>query len=215
MNDDNKKPPLIDQIDWAYIQTRLINGLSHLAVFMKNPVEGIKKAPAWDWPTAVIVSSVVSAVTGILNGIVDGNILGIITGFILKPFYGVIISGIIAGVLYYACMFLLNATLEFKKLFIIVILAFVPGQILSILTPLFKPVHIAATMVTAYLTIVGLSDNFLLDRKRVTKIIGILAGAYILIFTLGYLQQLSHSPSKARGFSPETLDQIARELESK
>jgi hypothetical protein len=107
-----------------------------LPTFLKNPLEQMKRVPSWDWPTVIILEILLSATTSVIGGILSRHWrwLAIVGGLIIGPLMGLIVSAFITAVLYYSCLFILKTELEIRKIFIVVVLAEIPWQILGILT---------------------------------------------------------------------------------
>ncbi len=198
--------------NWDSIRGRIKEILKFLPAFLKNPVEGIKRVPSWDWPTVILLEILFSATTGFLTGIVARHFLSVLAGLILAPIVGLILSAIISGLLYYACLFILRTEVEFRRVFVIVVLAKIPSQILSILTPLIKFITFGSIIVTALLLIVGISENFILERKRVSQIVGVAAGFALLYWLYTMVLDVTTNRIKVQDYTPDSLSQIHKEL---
>jgi hypothetical protein len=212
--DEHQPPPSHDSKFWAWknIKVRAKEIILFLPEYLRNPVEGIKHAPAWDWSTVLLLEILFSASTGLLTGIVARHFLAIIGGLILSPIVGVILSFIVSGLIHYTCLFLMKTEVEFKKVFIIVVLAKIPSQILGILVPLIKFIPLIGIIVTALLLIIGISDNFMLDRKKVSRIIGTIATITLLFWLYTIIIEVSSNHIKVQDYTPDSLDQIHKEL---
>jgi hypothetical protein len=197
----------------ADLKARVREIIVFLPQFLRRPVEGMKRVPSWDWPTALILEAGLAATTSVLRGFVDRSVYEIFGGLFVGPVRGIVISFILAGIFYYSCLFLLKTELEFRKIFVVVVLALVPSQILEILSPLAHPVTVIGVILSALLLIVGLVENFMLDKKKITQIVGTLAGAIILIWLYGAVMEATTNRIRVQDYTPESLDQIHRELE--
>ena len=209
MSETPEKP---DTFTWQDIKSRAREVLLFLPLFLKNPVEGMKRAPSWDWPMVLILETIIAAVTSVLGGIVARHWFAVIGGIILGPISGLVISFILAGVLYYACLFVMKTELEFRKIFVIVVMAQVPSQILAILAPIARPITLICFILTSVLLVVGLVENFMLDKKKVSQIVGAIAGFVILIWMYATIVEATSTHIKVQDYTPESLDQIHKEL---
>jgi hypothetical protein len=205
-------PNKINRLNWQDIKSRAREIILFLPHFLKNPINGMKRVPSWDWPTVLILEILITAATSVLGGILAHHWLAILGGVIFGPIMGLVISFILSGVLYYACLFILRTELEYRKIFTVVVLAKVPSQILSILSPIAKPITLFCLVVTALLLIVGLVENFMLDKKKVTQIVGFIAGFVILAWIYSTVLEATNSHIKVQDYTPESLDQIHKEL---
>jgi hypothetical protein len=209
-----QNPPRSPQSHWNWtdIKGRTREIIKFLPHFLKNPVEGIKRVPSWDWPTVILLEILFSAATGLLTGIVARHFLSVLAGLVLAPIMGLILSFIISGIVYYACLFIMRTEVEFRRVFVIVVLAKIPSQILGILTPLIKFITFGSIIVTALLLIVGISENFMLERKRVSQIIGTVAGFALLYWLYTMVLDVTTNRIKVQDYTPDSLSQIHKEL---
>ncbi len=212
---DNNSPLPTHRFDWNDIKIRTREVILFLPRFLKNPYEGIKRVPNWDWWTIILLEILMGAACGILGGIVAHHIVAVLGGLFIGPIMNLIITGILSGILYYACLFILQTELDFKKVFIVVAIAKIPAQILSILAPLSHPINVISLLciiVTAGLLIVGFTGNFFLDKKKMTKIVGTLAGVLVLCWLYSMIMDTTSARIKVQDYTPESLDQIHKEL---
>lgn len=208
-----KKPP-IDQINLEELLTRAKALLKYLPQYLAHPVNGIKRVPAWDWHTLLILQIGVSAIISSLTGVVTRNLIQVFLGLIfIGPIYGLVFSFIVTIILYYVFLFMMDTQLEFRKMYTVVILAGLPASIFSIFGALFWPFSFVALAVFAYLLIVGISENFLLDQKRVSRIILPLILIVSVVIFFSVIQTLTSARVRIQDYTPESLDQINRELE--
>lgn len=200
------------QLNWNEIKLRAKEVLYFMPHYLKNPHEGIKKVPSWDWWTIIILEVILGITTGVLSGLVSRHILAILGGLIVGPIMNLIVSAVVAGLMYYSSLFILKTELDFKKLFTVIVLAKIPSQLLSVVTPIAKPITLICIIMAAFLLIVGLVENFLLDKKKVTKIVGSLAGILILFWLYAVIIEATGSKIKVQEYTPESLDQISKEI---
>ena len=200
-------------LSWQDIKSRIREVSTYLPYFLKNPIEGMKRVPSWDWPTVLILEILIAAATSVLAGVVAKHWLSVLSGVILGPLMGLIISFILSGVLFYACLFVLKTELEFRKIFVVVVLAKVPSQILAILAPIARPITLVCFILTALLLVVGLVENFMLDRKKVSQIIGTIAGIVVLGWIYVTIMEATSTHIKVQDYTPESLDQIHKEID--
>ena len=207
---DNRPP--IDRINFEEIGARVKDLLQYLPQYLKNPVAGIKRVPAWDWYTLLILQISASAAVSILTGVATRNLLQIFGGIILGPIYGLIFSFLISVILYYVFLFLMDTQLEFRKMYTVVILAGLPASIINILGAVLWPVSFIALAGFSWLLILGISENFLIDRKRVSKLVVPLVIISSLFIFFSVIKTLMSSRVQIQEYTPESLDQIHKEL---
>jgi hypothetical protein len=212
--EQQQQPPKqsVGDLNWQDIKARIREVVFFLPHFMKNPVDGIKRVPSWDWPTVVILEILIGATCGLFGGILARHVLAIFGGLIVGPIMGLIMSFVIAGIFYYSGLFVLKTELEYKKIFTVVVLAQIPAQIIGILAPLSRAVTPFAVLVTALLLTVGFVENFMLDKKRVARIVGSFTGIVLLFWVYAAILDITRNRIKVQDYTPESLDQIHKEL---
>lgn len=212
-NQNTPPQPPIDQFNWEEFKARAFETFTFLKHFLKNPIEGIKRVPNWDWSTIIVFEILVGGATGIMNGIVSKSLLRLFGSIVISPIYGVVLGLAVAGLIYYAVMFLIQTQLEYKRVFIVVCIALVPGQILNILSPVFEPIGLISLGISCLMLIVGLAENFMLEKKRIAKIVITIAAVVALFWIFSFLQS---SPLKKHvskeDFTRESLSQLQKEL---
>ncbi len=204
--------PANSYFSWTEINKRLREIAVYLPTYFRNPVEGIKHVPQWDWPTLLILETTIGILIGVLGGIISGHVFAAFLGLIIGPVMNLLTTSITAGVMYYICLFSFKVELEFRKVFTIVILAALPGQILSTVWTLARPIGLISVVVTTLLLIIGFSENFLLDKKKLSQILGAIAIVVIIFWLMSMIGDISSSHIKVQDFTPESLDQIHKEL---
>ena len=68
-------PKSFFDFNWNDIKSRGREVFRYLPTFMKNPIEGMKRVPSWDWPTAILLEILVAAVTSFFTGVVSRHVL--------------------------------------------------------------------------------------------------------------------------------------------
>jgi len=218
MNDQPGQQPPNDhrplfELNLDDINARIKELITFLPHFFKNPIEGIKHVPSWDWPTVIILESIVAAATSVLGGVVARHFLAILGGIFVGPIMGLLLSFIISGVIYYAVLFLMKTELEYRKVFIVVVLAKLPAHFLEIVAPLGRaPIHFLAIVITSSFLILGLVYNFMLERKKTFQIVSFLAGIALLMWAYTTVVDVTTKNIKVQDYTPESLDQIHKEL---
>lgn len=198
--------------DWNELKSRFNEVRAFMPIFIKNPLEGIKRVPNWDWWTIILLEVIIGAVCGFLSGIVSRHFLAVFGGLIVGPIMNLFITAVISGIMYYAGLFILKTELDFKKIFIVVVFAELPAQVLSILSPIARPITLICIIVTSLMLIVGMVENFMLDKKKMTQIIGALGGLLVVFWIYSVAVEATSTRIKVQDYTPESLDQIHKEL---
>ncbi len=145
-----------------------------LVAFVKNPIEQISHIPDWNWPSLFLVQIVISITSGLLAGLIKFNIYRMAAGLFLMPFVSTITSLLLTTFLYYYFQFFENRTENFRKIFTFVILTSIPFYIFQIISEYFAPITLIGFGFSFLLSIVGLSENFKVTKKRAYELVGVL-----------------------------------------
>ncbi len=94
-------------INWTLIRARPREAILVLPHFFKNPIQGMRTLPVWDWPTILILQGAFAAICAILTSAVARNLLGMFTGIVIGPITQMLLISISAGFFYYIFQFFL------------------------------------------------------------------------------------------------------------
>ncbi len=165
--------------DWNFNGACLENLIKSLIKFLRHPLHEIKHVPDWTWPELIVAQLGVTALTGALTGLVGRNVLGVFTGLILTPILTMVTIAVSTLFFYYLFQVFAGKTLPFRRLATLVFFANLPFFVFQVLSGIVPPISLIGFAFTAVLLIVGLTENFLLPRQLVMRII---AGLYVAIF---------------------------------
>lgn len=170
MRDVSPKPPA--RIDLKEL-------IEFLYEFIKKPVEKIALLPNWNWPSLFAVQIVLALVSGTLAGLIKLNFYRIAFGLFIMPVVSTLAALLLAMFLYYYFQFFEGRVESFRKILTLVILSSIPFYLFQVLSEYFAPVTLIGFAFTSLLGIIGLSENFAVERKRAYQIVGLL---FILVF---------------------------------
>lgn len=148
--------------------------LDTLIGFVKDPLTQISKIPDWNWSSLFFVQIMISISSGLLAGLIKLNFYRMAAGIFIMPFVSTITSLLMATFFYYYFQFFENRTEDFRKLFTFVVLASIPFYIFQIISEYFAPITLIGLGFSFLLAIVGLCENFKLEKKRSYQLIGLL-----------------------------------------
>ena len=154
------------------------NVIQFLIEFVKHPVRKIKELPNWSWSTLFILQIIFAILSGVLAGLIKLNFYRVLSGIIIMPVVSTIAALLLTLFLYYYFQFFENKTEDYRKLFTLVILSSLPFYVFQILSEYFAPVTLIGFAFTSLLGVVGLCENFGVQKKRAYQIVGLL---FILI----------------------------------
>jgi hypothetical protein len=188
--------------------------LEYLLHFAKNPVQGMKSLPDWNWPTLIITQSSIAAFFGIISGILLNKFTKIINGFIAMPISAIFVTSVLSLAFYYVFLFAYKREMNFKKIFTIFVLSSLPWLVLSPLVDLLAPLKIIGIISSGLLLIVGLNEHSQLPKFQVNRlVIGI-----IVTYVLYWMVQMIQFDEKKRDYrkmaTPQSLDILEKEFKT-
>lgn len=146
----------------------------YLLEFIKRPIQKIGQLPDWNWTSIFTVQILLSIASGILAGLIKLNVYRIAAGIFLMPIISTIGALLLSLFIYYYFQFFENRSESYRKIFILVILSSIPFYLFQILSEYLPLISIIGFAFTSFLAIVGLCENFKMERKRAYILVGML-----------------------------------------
>lgn len=145
--------------------------------YLRNPVQEIRNLPDWSWRDLVVNQVIVTAATGALSGILKGSFLSIIQGLIVVPIITAVTITVATLFFYFVFQILAGTTLHYRRLTELIFFANIPFFIFSTVSHWFPPASLFGLAMAGFLMIVGLCENFQLQRRLVLRTV---IGVYLL-----------------------------------
>ena len=158
--------------------------LQFLIEFIKQPLQKISQLPDWNWSSLFVFHILLSIVSGVLAGLLKFNFYRVAAGLFLMPIVSTVCVLMMSLFLYYYFQFFENKTENFRKIFTLVVLSSIPFYLFQILSEYFSPISLVGFAFTSLLGVVGLCDNFRVERKRAYKIIGTVFGLVLMVWVI-------------------------------
>lgn len=197
---------------WELWRQRLIDAGLLLLRFARNPIDGMRHPPEWDWPLMLVCQAIAAAVCGVAAGIVSKSIAGIFLGLIFSPITNALTTALITGFFYYTFTFILHKPASFQRIYMLLIFAQLPSLLIWAISPLLPPLVLLGAAATGLLLLVGFVDSLGQDRRTMVRL---LAGIYAVFVIFWITNAISHRRQvevfrdKA---TPESLDILEKEL---
>ena len=150
--------------------------------FFQNPIEQIKKIPDWSLRNLLIVHFVFSIFSGLLAGIVSFNKWNVLFGVLLFPFISMVLTLVLSTFFYYYFQVFEKKTVSFLRLLSLIVFANFPFFILQIGSNYLPPISIVGLLFSGMLIIVGLTENFQMQKKRSIRLVGIIWMLILLVW---------------------------------
>lgn len=182
---------------------------SYLVALVRNPIQEIQRLPNIEWKTLLIFQFCLSFTSVILSNLLAPFSISIAHVIVSLVASWVAIS-LASLFFYYFFLTLYERKLPFIKIFSLVLFAHIPFAIFHLAAYFFPPADLIGIGISALLMIVGLVENFQIPKKLATQLM-ILCYSFFLVY---WVYQLITINQLSRQSSPQSLDQIEKELES-
>ena len=154
--------------------------LRFLIEFVKHPIQKISNLPDWNWPSLLVVHIVLSIVSGVLAGLLKLNFYRVAFGLLLMPMVSTVSVLLMSLFLYYYFQFFENRIENFRKIFTLVVLSSIPFYLFQIISEYFSAISLIGFAFASLLSIVGLCDNFRVEKKRAYQLVGLVFGIVVI-----------------------------------
>lgn len=158
--------------------------LNYLKEFVKNPVLKITEIPSWSWTALLIVQITLAIISGTISGLIKLNPYLIAFGLILMPIVSTLSTMLLTTFFYYYFQFFENRTVSYRKIFAFVMLSSIPFYVFQVISTYFAPITLIGFGFTALLVVVGLTENFQIEKKRAYQIAGFLYALVLVSWLL-------------------------------
>ena len=204
----------MNSIHWADLKQRIREDIVVLPHFLRNPVQGMRALPHWEWPTLLILQGAFAAACAVLGNLLERDWLGVVVGLVLAPLLNILITGIAAGFFYYLFIFAFRRDVPYRQIYLQVAFASIPMVILNMVAFLLPPLVLLGSATTLILLYVGFIAGFHIPAKPIRNLfIGIFL-LQALYWCFQQVQTSTHHKSLRQRATPETLDILERELKN-
>ncbi len=198
--------------EWSRYRLGLLQAIRTLPHFLKNPIEGMRQLPDWDWPTLLTLQGAFAAGCGLLGGIVERHALTAIVSFFILPIVANAVNFILSGFFFYIFMFSFRQHIDYRRIYTHLLFASIPILLVSILSPLIPMVGLIGLGAASLLLIVGFSVNFGMPVKKVRNLIFGLFLAYAALLIVQMITWRGGKENLRIRATPESLDILEKEL---
>ncbi len=169
--------------------------LLYLKQFIQNPIQKMTKLPTWSWQSLMTVQLTFAITSGFVTGLfkllfiklsaqtqliqLQPPFLALILTMLLMLIMSTISTMLLTTFFYYYFQFFENRTEGYRKIFTLITLSSIPVYLFQIVSEYFSAMTLIGFAFTSLLLIVGLTENFRIDKKRAYQISGFL---YLLVF---------------------------------
>jgi hypothetical protein len=199
-------------VNWAHIRARLKEAVLVLPHFFRNPVQGMRTLPDWDWPTILILQGTFAAACAAVSHLIEREFMRIIVSLVIAPIANYVLLTVVTGFFFYALMFFFQREVPFRQLYTHILFAAIPTMIVTIVAGLLPPLMILGVGASLMLLFVSFVENFHVDRQKAKKLFWVLMGAYAVFWAVQLARTTSRQEKMRVRATPESLDILEQEL---
>jgi len=179
----------------------------YLVALVKNPVQQIRTLPTIEWKTLIIFQFCLSLTSVILSNLLAPFAISILN-VLVSLAAAVVATTLVSLFFYYFFQILYNRTLDFIRVFTLVLFAHIPFAIFHLAAHFFPPADLIGIGLSAILMIIGLVENFEIPKKVAIQL---MIGVYS-IFLIYWITQLILRPYGNLITEPHDLDLLEKEV---
>jgi hypothetical protein len=151
--------------------------------FLRHPLREVTRLPDWQWPWLLLVTICVSMISGVISGFIPPNIYRIAAGLVVSPIVGLVMNSVMSCFLYYYFQVFERRTVSLRKLFTLVMFSGIPFYIFQTISDLIWIITPVGFAFTALIMVVGLVENFSLDKKHAIRLVATILVLTMLVWT--------------------------------
>jgi hypothetical protein len=198
--------------NWVEIKAKLREDVLTLPHFLRNPVQGMRNLPNWDWPTLLILPPAFALACGMLKNLIDRDLIGFFLDIVVSPVASVVVTGLIAAWFFYGFKFVFHLEVPFRSIYTHVVFAAIPTQLTNIGTKYLPPVNVLGLAASIYLLHTGFTHSYQLDSRKLKKLFIALFSIYCLWWAAQIFKATYRHDGMRSKALPESLDILEKEL---
>ncbi len=156
--------------------------LRFVVQYLRHPLREIAKLPDWQWPLLITLTILFAIISGVITGLIPPNPYRIAAGLLLSPFVSLVLTTVMSIFFYYYFQVFERRTCSLRRLYTLVFFANIPFYIFQTISDVVWVITPVAFAFTAFILVVGLVENFHMEKRRALRLIGIIFSLVILIW---------------------------------
>lgn len=160
----------------------------YLKEYLRHPLEKIAQLPDWSLKEIFLVQIAFSLASGFISGFFPPNTWKILQGIFFFPIITTVLGSFLSAFLYYYFQIFEQKTISFQKLLQLSFLANIFFFIFHIPANYIAFSDLIGMAMTGILMVVGLTENFQLEKKRSLRLIGLL---FLMVFLIWLTEQVA------------------------
>ncbi len=157
---------------------------SVLRSFLRDPLGYVRRPLDFSWPLIFVILGAAAVVSGGVSGAIARSSVDFLIGIFVFPVTSVVTSLVFGFFVYYFFSLFQATFLDFRRLMSLVSISLVPYFLFHSVSPYLAPIDLVGFAFTCVLLIVGLVEQFQLDRKLCSKLVGSAALLFFITWSL-------------------------------
>jgi hypothetical protein len=160
-----------------------------LKAFLPNPIGFMKRPFQFTWVAMVILLAACASLSGTISGLISGRTYDVLIGALLFPVTSLASSLVFGFFIYYFFSLFRSTFLDFRRLMSVIAASFVPYFLFHSVSPYLSPIDLVGFAFAGLLMIVGLVEQFGLERRTCSRLIGVLGIVFFVAWSIGQIGQ--------------------------
>lgn len=154
---------------------------------LKDPLGTVRRPLDFSWPLIFVLLAGSALVSGAIAGAITHNFLDFIIGVFVFPITSIVSAVVFGFFIYYFFSLFQSTFLDFRRLMSLVAVAVVPYFLFHSVSGYISPIDLLGFAFTCVLLIVGLVEQFGLERRLCSRLVAGLGLLYLVVWTLSQI----------------------------
>ena len=162
-----------------------------LIQILKDPLGTVRRPLDFSWPLIIVILAAAALVSGAVAGTIAHSIADFLVGVFVFPITSVIAAFVFGFFIYYFFSLFRSTFLDFRRLMSLVCLAVVPYFLFHSISSYLPPIDLLGFAFTCVLLIVGLVEQFGLERRLCSKLVGAMGVLFFVVWMVSQIRNVS------------------------
>jgi len=155
---------------------------------LKNPIASVRRPLDFSWPFILVLLAVSALVSGAVAGAITHNFFDFLIGIFVFPLTSVVSAFVFGFFIYYFFSLFQSTFLDFRRLMSLVTVAVAPYFLFHSVSSYLPPIDLLGFAFTCVLLIVGLVEQFGLERRLCSRLVAVLGLIYFAAWAFSQIR---------------------------
>ena len=155
---------------------------------LKDPLGTVRRPLDFSWPLILVLLAACAFVSGAVAGAIAHSWFDFVVGILIFPITSVISATVFGFFIYYFFSLFQSTFLDFRRLMSLVSVAVVPYFLFHSVSGYLPPIDLLGFAFTCVLLIVGLVEQFGLERRLCSRLVGSLALVFFVVWIVSQIR---------------------------